>query len=120
MLYFGLLTIAVGLCIWLFAIYVNQKAQPLISAVRKDPALHKQAGYPSNDYFWAELIKMKYHFAIFLWQHKTTPSGLVFNEREYHDIRMLSNFLMLLELLKFGFILLLFLTHQLFNHLALS
>lgn len=85
---------------FVLAIYVNFKAEILIYEIRKYPHLDKQAGYPSIDYFWLDLPKMKYSFSLFLFRNKNIPPELNLNNNKYQNIRELSNILFFLEIIK--------------------
>lgn len=105
----------IALLYWLFTLWVNMRAQPLIDEIQKVPELYKLAGSPSNTYFCAEFIMLNYSFALFLLRNKSRPIEISHVE-DYDYIRKLAVFLLFLDIVRGSIIIMVVLFHQKLNH----
>lgn len=100
---------------WLFTLWINGQAQPLIDEIQKVPQLYQLAGSPSDTYFCAEFIMLDYSFALFLWRNKLRPVEISHVE-DYDYIRRLAIFLLFMDIIR-GFLIIMVV---LFHHLVVS
>lgn len=100
---------------WLFALWINMRAQPLIDEIQKVPELYKSAGSPSDTYFCVEFIMLNYSFALFLLRNKSQPIEISHVE-DYDHIRKLAVFLLFLDIVRGFIIIMTVLFHQKLNH----
>lgn len=99
-MYVFYLILTIFLLYWFFLIYVNNKANNLVEAIRRYPELYKQAGFPSDTYFFWEFIRLDYRFVIFLYKNRMMPGSLQYDIDEYKSIRNISMIAFFLEILR--------------------
>ncbi len=83
---------------FLFALWLNRRAQSVLDAFIANPQLHEVAGRPSDLYFVLDIYRLRYRFARFLKKHPAKPASLACSDADYQLVRKLAIVLPRLEI----------------------
>ena len=73
---------------FLFALWLNRRAQSVLDAFIANPQLHEAAGRPSDLYFVLDIYRLRYRFARFLKNHPAKPAPLACADADYQLVRL--------------------------------
>ena len=97
---------------FLFALWLNRRAQSVLDAFIANPQLHEVAGRPSDLYFVWDIYRLRYRFARFLKNHPAKPASLACADADYQFVRKLAIVLLRLEIGRGLLIVLFVFAHQ--------
>ena len=97
---------------FLFALWLNRRAQSVLDAFIANLQLHEAAGRPSDLYFVWDIYRLRYRFARFLKNHPAKPASLACTEADYLLVRGLAIVLLRLEIARGLLIVLLVAAHH--------